>query len=128
MVAKCAYISFCACFGTLARLYTDDIGPASNVALQGSFLANSIGSFALGALASSTDRETIPDTLYAGLTVVRGRRAGDLRDVLIAFEYLGRKRKSARAGSTALRKVCSCVRRGAHVCVVVASTKAATGG
>ncbi|CAM9859216.1 unnamed protein product [Ectocarpus sp. 6 AP-2014] len=69
MVAKCAYISFCACFGTLARLYTDDIGPASNVALQGSFLANSIGSFALGALASSPDRETIPDAMYAGLTV-----------------------------------------------------------
>ncbi|CAN0559941.1 unnamed protein product, partial [Ectocarpus sp. 12 AP-2014] len=69
MIAKCAYISFCACFGTLARFYTDDIGPASNVALQGSFLANSIGSFALGALASSPDRETIPDAMYAGLTV-----------------------------------------------------------
>lgn len=70
MVTKCAYISFCACFGTYARLYTDGIGPASNLALQGSFLANSIGSFALGVLASSPDQDTTPDTVYAGLTVV----------------------------------------------------------
>ena len=70
MVVKCAYISFCACFGTLARLYTDDIGPASNLALQGSFLANSVGSFALGILTSSPDRDSVPDALYAGLTVV----------------------------------------------------------
>ncbi|CAN0165296.1 unnamed protein product [Pylaiella littoralis] len=69
MVTKCAYISFCACFGTYVRLYTDTIGPASNVALQGSFLANSIGSFALGVLASSPDRDTAPDAVYAGLTV-----------------------------------------------------------
>lgn len=71
MVVKCAYISFCACFGTLARLYTDDIGPASNLALQGSFLANSVGSFALGILTSSPDRDSVPDALHAGLTVVR---------------------------------------------------------
>eukprot|EP00752_Nemacystus_decipiens_P012655 g11209.t1 len=69
MVVKCAYISFCACFGTLARLYTDDIGPSSNPALQGSFLANSVGSFALGILTSSPDRDSIPDVLYTGLTV-----------------------------------------------------------
>ncbi|CAM9385340.1 unnamed protein product [Hapterophycus canaliculatus] len=68
-LVKCGYISFCACFGTLARLYTDDIGPVSNVALQGSFLANSLGSFALGVLTSSPDRETAPDAVYAGLTV-----------------------------------------------------------
>lgn len=70
MVVKCAYISFCACFGTLARLYTDDVGPASNLALQGSFLANSVGSFALGVLTSSPDRDSAPDAFYAGLTVV----------------------------------------------------------
>ncbi|CAM9304874.1 unnamed protein product [Scytosiphon promiscuus] len=68
-LVKCGYISFCSCFGTLARLYTDDIGPASNVALQGSFLANSLGSFALGVLTSSPDREAASETVYAGLTV-----------------------------------------------------------
>ncbi len=69
MVVKCAYISFCACFGTLARLYTDD-GLASNLALQGSFLANSAGSFALGLLANSPVRESTPQAVYTGLTVV----------------------------------------------------------
>lgn len=68
MVVKCAYIAFCACFGTLARLYTDKIQP-SNFALQGSFLSNSIGSFALGVLeASDLDEERLGG-LYTGLTV-----------------------------------------------------------
>ena len=68
MVAQCAYISYCACFGTLARLYTDNINP-SNLALQGSLLSNSLGSFALGALvASDLNEESMPG-LYAGLTV-----------------------------------------------------------
>lgn len=77
-LVKCGYISFCSCFGTLARLYTDDIGPASNVALQGSFLANSLGSFALGVFTSSPDRETASEAVYAGLTVVRVRRLGHI--------------------------------------------------
>lgn len=68
VVVQCAYISWCACFGTLARLYTDTINP-SNLALQGSFLSNSLGSFALGALvASHLDEESMPG-LYTGLTV-----------------------------------------------------------
>ena len=68
VVIQCTYISWCACFGTLARLYTDTINP-SNLALQGSFLSNSLGSFALGALvASDLDEESMPG-LYTGLTV-----------------------------------------------------------
>ena len=74
MVVKCAYVSFCACFGTLARLYTDDIGPASNLALQGSFLANSVGSFALGVLASSP-QDSANAVVYTGLSVVSVRRS-----------------------------------------------------
>ena len=68
MVVKCAYVAFCACFGTLARLYTDEILP-SNVALQGSFLSNSIGSFALGVLEASDLNEEHLGGLYTGLTV-----------------------------------------------------------
>lgn len=68
MVVKCVYISWCACFGTLARLYTDDIQP-SNLALQGSFLSNSLGSFALGVLAASDLSEESMPGLYTGLTV-----------------------------------------------------------
>lgn len=68
MVSKCVCISWCACLGTLARIYTDDIRP-SNLALQGSFLPNSLGSFALGALtASNLSEDTLPG-LYIGLTV-----------------------------------------------------------
>lgn len=68
MVVKCAYIAFCSCFGTLARLYTDKIQP-SNLALQGSFLSNSIGSFALGVLEASDLNEERLGGLYTGLTV-----------------------------------------------------------
>lgn len=69
LVVKCVYISWCACLGTLARTYTDDISP-SNFALQGSFLANSIGSFTLGMLTASDlgEQESLSG-LYAGLTV-----------------------------------------------------------
>lgn len=68
MVVKCAYIAFCACFGTLARLYTDMIEPSS-LALQGSLLSNSIGSFALGVLEASHLNVERLGGLYTGLTV-----------------------------------------------------------
>lgn len=69
LVVKCVYISWCACLGTLARLYTDEIRP-SNFALQGSLLANSIGSFTLGMLTASDlgGQESLAG-LYTGLTV-----------------------------------------------------------
>lgn len=68
LVVKCVYISWCAALGCFTRLYTDDIGNG-NLALQGSFLANAIGSFALGILtASDLNEETLPH-LYTGLTV-----------------------------------------------------------
>lgn len=69
LVVKCVYISWCACLGTLARLYTDEIRP-SNIALQGSLLANSIGSFTLGMLTASDlgGQESLAG-LYTGLTV-----------------------------------------------------------
>lgn len=68
LVVKCAYISWCACLGTLARLYTDDIRPG-NVALQGSFLSNAIGTFALGVMHASDISEANLPGLYTGLTV-----------------------------------------------------------
>lgn len=68
MIVKCVYISWCACVGTLARLYTDDF-QRSNYSLQGSFLSNSLGSLALGALTASDLSEDNLPHLYTGLTV-----------------------------------------------------------
>lgn len=68
LLVKSVYIAWCASLGCLARLYTDDIR-SGNIALQGSFLSNAIGSFALGILkASDLNEDNLPH-IYTGVTV-----------------------------------------------------------